>query len=143
MLHRTSHLRRSMRIFLLALLFVPLAISYAVGAPDASASEGDWAKMKGIRPREYVCYRARSAITIDGRGDEPAWQDAPWTEDFVDIQGSIKPAPRFRTRAKLLWDDRYLYVFAEIQEPHVWGTLKKKNDIIFFDNDFEVFIDPN
>ncbi len=132
-----------MRIFLASLLLCGWLVSVCAAAPDSPAGEGDWAKMKSIVPRGYVCYRARTPITIDGKRDEPAWSDAPWTEEFVDIQGSAKPVPRFRTRAKLLWDDRYLYVFAEIQEPHVWGTLKKKNDIIFFDNDFEVFIDPN
>ena len=75
-----------------------------------------------------------------GRQTMRRGRDAPWTEDFVDIEGSVKPAPRFRTRAKMLWDDQFLYVFAELEEPHVWGTLKKKNDIIFYDNDFEVFI---
>jgi hypothetical protein len=103
---------------------------------------GDWAKMLPITPRGYVCYRARAPITVDGKADEASWADAPWTDDFVDIEGSAKSAPRFRTRAKMLWDDQYLYVFAELEEPHVWGTLRKKNDIIFYDNDFEVFINP-
>ena len=49
---------------------------------------------------------------------------APWSEDFVDILGAGRPVPRFRTRTKLLWDDGYLYVAAEMEEPHVWGTLK-------------------
>ncbi len=43
----------------------------------------------------------------------------------------------------MLWDDRFLYVFAEMEEPHVWATLTEKNSIIFHDNDFEVFIDPD
>ena len=42
----------------------------------------------------------------------------------------------------MLWDNQFLYVYAQLQEPHVWGTLTKKNSIIFHDNDFEVFIDP-
>jgi len=110
---------------------------------DSASPEGDWAAMKGFTPRHYICYRATGPIKIDGKADEPAWANAPWTEDFVDIQGSVKPAPRFRTRAKLLWDDSYLYVFAELEEPHVWGTLTKKNSIMFMDPDFEVFIDPD
>jgi predicted esterase len=61
----------------------------------------------------------------------------------VDIQGGAKPKPRFRTRAKLLWDDDYLYIAAEIQEPHVWATLTQHDAVIFQDPDFEVFIDPD
>ncbi len=94
-------------------------------------------------PRHYICYRARKPLRIDGRLDDPAWQDAEWTEEFVDIEGDKKPRPRFRTRAKMLWDDRYFYIGAELEEPHVWATLTKRDSIIYHDNDFEVFIDPD
>jgi hypothetical protein len=109
----------------------------------AEVQDSDWGKMKAITPRGYVCYRAKGPITIDGKADEASWADAPWTEDFVDIEGPGKPFPRFRTRAKMLWDDQYLYVYAELGEPHVWGTITKKNEVIFRDNDFEVFINPD
>jgi hypothetical protein len=74
--------------------------------------------------------------------DEPAWKTAAWTDDFVDIEGSLKPGPRFRTRAKMLWDERRLYIGAELEEPDVWATLTRRDSIIFQDNDFEIFIDP-
>ena len=94
-------------------------------------------------PKGYVCYRAPSPLTINGRLDKPVWQAAPWTDAFVDIEGDAKPRPRFRTRAKMLWDDNYFYVAAELEEPHVWATLTKHDSVIFHDNDFEVFIDPD
>jgi hypothetical protein len=95
-------------------------------------------------PRGYVCYRAAGPIQIDGRLDEPAWQTAPWSDDFTDIEGEKRPKPRYRTRVKMLWDDEYLYVAAELEEPHVWAKLKQHDAYIFHDdNDFEVFIDPD
>jgi hypothetical protein len=95
-------------------------------------------------PRGYVCYRAGQPIKIDGRLDKDAWQSAPWTEDFVDIQGETHARPRFRTRAKMLWDDEYFYVAAELEEPHVWAGFTEHDSYIFTeDPDFEVFIDPN
>lgn len=113
-------------------------------SPARSADlEGEWAKMRPITPRGYVCYRAQSPVTIDGQGNEPAWANAPWTADFVDIEDASRPKPRFRTRAKMLWDDHYFYIYAELEEPHVWATITQKNAVIFNDNDFEVFIDPN
>jgi hypothetical protein len=114
-----------------------------VAATKPSDLDGDWVKLKRITPRGYVCVRASTPINIDGKGDEPAWAGAEWTEDFVDIEGDARPAPRFRTHAKLLWDNDNLYIFAELQEPHVWGTITKQNAVIFADNDFEVFIDPD
>ena len=94
-------------------------------------------------PYGYVCRRAPGPIKVDGRLDEAAWADADWTEVFGDIDGPSKPAPRFRTRAQMLWDDRCLYIGAYLEEPHVWATLTARDSVIFQDNDFEVFIDPD
>jgi hypothetical protein len=94
-------------------------------------------------PKGYVCYRAAKPPKIDGQLDDDAWKQAPWTDWFVDIEGDAKPKPRFRTRAKMLWDDDYFYVGAYLEEPHVWGTLTEHDSVIFQDNDFEVFIDPD
>jgi hypothetical protein len=82
-------------------------------------------------------------VTIDGKLADAAWRAAPWSETFVDIEGDRRPAPRHRTRMKMLWDDRHLYVAAQLDEPHVWGTLTKHDSVIFHDNDFEVFLDPD
>lgn len=81
--------------------------------------------------------------TIDGDLSKPFWAAAPWTDDFVDIQGDPLPTPRFRTRMKMLWDSQYVYFGAELEEPHVWGTLTEHDSVIFQDNDFEIFIDPD
>ncbi len=94
-------------------------------------------------PKQYVCYRADGTLHIDGLPNEDAWEQAEWTSDFVDIEGSLKPLPRLRTRARMLWDDIYFYVAAELEEPDVWATLSKRDTVIFSDNDFEVFIDPD
>lgn len=96
-----------------------------------------------VPPRGYVCFRSPQPLTLDGRLDEPAWQSAPWTEDFGDIEGDRKPKPRFRTRAKMLWTDQGLYVGAQLDEPHVWGTITVRDSVIFHENDFEVFLDPD
>ncbi len=94
-------------------------------------------------PQRYSAPRVTEKVVIDGKLNEKAWSRAPWTSDFVDIEGDAKPLPRFRTRAKMMWDDEYFYIAADMEEPHVWGTLTKHDSVIFHDNDFEVFIDPN
>ncbi|HPF38289.1 MAG TPA: carbohydrate-binding family 9-like protein [Phycisphaerae bacterium] len=94
-------------------------------------------------PRDYTCVRAAGPVSIDGSLDDPSWSAAAWSEDFADIEGFDSPTPRYRTRMKMLWDDTYLYIGAELEEPHVWATLRNHDDIVFNDNDFEIFIDPN
>ncbi len=94
-------------------------------------------------PREYVCSFAPTPPALDGRLDDGVWGDAPWTEDFTDIEGDLRPTPRFRTRVKMLWDGTYFYIAAEMEEPHIWATLTEHDSVIFQDNDFEVFLDPD
>jgi len=106
----------------------------ASGFPEPS---GSW------EPRSYLCGRSTGPLIVDGRLDEPDWQQAAWTEDFVDIEGERRPAPRLRTRAKLLWDEAHLYVGAELEEPDIPGTYTARDAVIYHEPDFEIFIDPD
>ena len=109
--------------------------------PSSSPSAPD-AEDLPFNPRTYVVPRPSTPIEVDGRLDEDSWAAAPWTADFVDIRGPDAPTPRFRTRAKMLWDDEALYVAARLEEPDVWARLTRRDTVVFYDNDFEVFIDP-
>lgn len=95
-----------------------------------------------MKPLKYLCRRG-TPHHFDGSLNDLAWQHAQWTPDFVDIEGDLKPSPRFRTRAKMLWDENFFYVGAWLNEPQVWATLTEHDSVIFHDNDFEVFIDPD
>jgi hypothetical protein len=94
-------------------------------------------------PKGYVCHRAATPVTIDGKLTDDAWAAVAWSDPFVDIEGDKKPRPRHRTRVKMLWDDAALYIAAELEEPHVRATLTDHDAIIYHDNDFEVFLDPD
>ncbi len=131
---KTRHFRSFFLFFLLVL----------TAAERCNAGEADdWrGKMAPIVPRGYVCRHTDTPIVVDGKLDDAAWASVPWTEDSVDIQGEAQPKPRFHTHVKMLWDDDYLYIAAELEEPHVWATLTNHDSVIFLDPDFEVFIDP-
>jgi hypothetical protein len=121
-----------------------LLILGATQSPQPTAEPGPLHLVTYVPPRGYLCNRAAGGpIQVDGRLDKAVWRDAPWTDWFVDIEGDKKPRPRFKTRVKMLWDDQYFYVAAELEEPHVWATLTNHDAVIFHDNDFEVFIDPD
>ncbi|PVY43744.1 carbohydrate-binding family 9-like protein [Pontibacter virosus] len=94
-------------------------------------------------PRHYVTYFTEKAPTIDGNIKEEVWQQVAWTELFTDIEGDKKPAPLYPTRVKMTWDDEHLYIAAELKEPHVWANITQHDAVIFHDNDFEVFLDPD
>ena len=95
------------------------------------------------QPEHYVCFRAARPLNIDGKIEEKDWAQVPWTADFTDIEGDKKPQPFYRTRAKILWDDTYLYIAAELEEGNLWATYDQHDAIIFHENNFEVFIDPD
>ena len=63
-------------------------------------------------PEGYVCYRASEALKIDGKLKENSWNLAQPTASFVDISGEGFAKPIYDTRAKMVWDDEYLYVSA-------------------------------
>ena len=96
---------------------------------------------KIILPKHYIVNKINDQINIDGRDDELAWNNAIYTDDFIDIEGDIIPSQK--TNVKMLWDDKFLYVFAKLYENHIWGDITKRDEVIYYNNDFEVFINPN
>ena len=137
--HRPSWHLLAVALVLGALL---LGCTASTGNETAPRAGNAYGADLSFDPHTYVAYRAPAPLHVDGQLDEAAWGAAGWTEDFVDIQGPSHPTPRFRTRAKMLWDDDYFYVAAELEEPHVWATFTERDAIIFHENNFEVFIDP-
>lgn len=92
-------------------------------------------------PEVYAAKKIDTNIHIDGKMDS-IWNIAPWSADFIDIEGANKQKPKYKTRFKMLWDQEYLYIYAKLEEPHIWGILTQHDAIIYNDNDFEVFLKP-
>ena len=86
----------------------------------------------------YTALRTAGPIKLDGQLTEPSWKAAKASPPFVDLV-SGKPTLH-DTRVKILWDDRYLYVGYEIEEPKVRAKFLKRDAPIWQDNDIELFI---
>ena len=91
------------------------------------------------------CVATTQPITIDGKLDDAAWQAAAWTADFVNLRGPNAPErpPPPRTRAKVTFDDRNLYIAAEVSDSDVRAAMKEHDSPLYRENAFEVFIDPD
>ncbi|MFM1775197.1 MAG: hypothetical protein RJA53_807 [Bacteroidota bacterium] len=118
---------------LMALLLVLFCTRLVAQTVSSSASHSE---------KNYKARMAKRPIKVDGKLNEHDWKQAVLISDFEDIEGASKPKPAFSTTVKMMWDSQYLYIGAVLEEPHLWGTLKKHDDIIYRDHDFEVFIDP-
>lgn len=99
------------------------------------------AQLKNNAPKSHIAYKVSVPINIDGEDSDPAWNNTEWSELFIDIEGVKQP--KYKTQVKMLWDDTYYYILAKLEEPHVWGDITKRDAVIFKNNDFEVFIDPD
>jgi len=119
-------------------------LTLALWATDCVA-QTPWTEYEHLfLPAEhYVAFQTSEKIDIDGRANESSWSKAEWSDDFADIEGDTKPAPLYRTRMKMLWDETNLYILAEMEEPNIWSYYDKRDMVVFHENDFEVFVDPD
>jgi len=62
--------------------------------------------------------RARQAPTIDGRNDDPAWQGAATFSGFRQFEPRVDAEPSFRTEFQAAYDEKHLYVFVRMYDPH-------------------------
>ena len=118
-----------------------LGLAVVLVLSGASAA-GTLAQVPAER-RSYDAPFVASPPAIDGTLDDAAWRAGPWTEPFIDIRGEGWPEPSWETRAKIVWDEGHLYIAAKLEEPHLWATLADRDAILYWEHDFEVFIDPD
>ncbi len=96
---------------------------------------------QAAEPPKYTIYRTATPITIDGKLDEPGWFAAPSVGDFQFAW--YESGKKEQTVAKLLWDDKYLYVAFLCQDAHISGTRTERDSSVWKDDCVEVFTAPN
>jgi hypothetical protein len=91
--------------------------------------------------RTYEIPYVEEEPLIDGEITEDVWNLAPWTEPFVIFYDGSEP--KQTTRAKLLWDDEYIYFAFAGDDPDVWSTMTERDEPLFKEEVYEIFIDPD
>lgn len=90
--------------------------------------------------------RAASAPRIDGRLDDAVWQTATPVTDFHVVRPDYARESRHTTRVRLLYDEEYLYVAAEMRLPQGRGAIRVRDlrrEFDFSENEnFSVTIGP-
>ena len=89
---------------------------------------------------EFVCYRAATPIVVDGKLDDPSWLKATCIDLVLADSGEN---PRQKTRARVLWDDEYLYVAFYCEDSDIWGVTTERDKDIYNQEVVEVFLDPD
>lgn len=122
-----------------------LPIANVSQAKDDGQSRGRLAVLPLDEPIEekttYVVYKDEGTLTIDGKLDEDAWQAVPWTKAFVNTNGQRTQKPK--TRAKMLYDDKYFYVAFDCEDNDIWSDYKKNDEPLYKQETTEVMIDAD
>ena len=96
---------------LAALLFPGLAHAQRVASGDARA----------VPPMATAAtagaVRASQTPELDGKTTDPAWQEAQRIDQFLEYEPNEGAETRFKTEARVVYDDRYLYVLVRMFDP--------------------------
>jgi hypothetical protein len=90
--------------------------------------------------REAECRRA-GRIKIDGVIDEMAWARAQLLQDFSAFWEKRKA--KSATKARLLWDNEYLYFCAEMEDVDLYADVREHNGMCWTNDVFELFFKPS
>lgn len=104
-------------------------------------------------PSQY-CYRVNTPLTIDGKLKESEWQSVPAMICRGLVDGNMS---KYATTAKVLWDDKYIYIGMTGEDTNVWATLGTKTPqptsfeeksqqplcIMWKDPFFKIYLDPD
>jgi hypothetical protein len=88
----------------------------------------------------YEVKRAPSAITVDGKLDDKAWDAANKIE--LIFPWAAQTGAKQKTTARVLWDDNNLYVSYECEDADITVTHTQHDDPTYLDDAVEIFINP-
>jgi len=108
------------------------------GTENAAANSSPDAEPAVVRSAE--CRWAAHPIKIDGKLDEAEWQKAQVLKDFA-LYWQRRPA-KTATKARLLWDDQFLYFSAEMEDSDLYADVKEHNGMIWSNDVIELFVKP-
>ena len=108
-----------------------IPVEGAAGAPTAATP-----------PKRMVVTKVKDgAIKIDGKLDEAEWATARTTGPFVKSMDGA--AAESRGEARLLWDDKNLYVAFQLEDKDVWATKTARDDKLWTEEAVEVFLNAD
>ena len=94
--------------------------------------------------KNFEAVRTQSPPMIDGELNDPAWLNASILTDFVDTRLDSVAPQEHQTIARVLYDDEYIYIGAELmQDPETIVSTVRKYDrfALRFEDYFQVGLD--
>lgn len=131
--------------------FIPLLVLLAV--PVMAQTLSPWkAPFSTEKSQAYTCVYTAHAPVIDGKLDEAEWAQAQPIENFIVppsfdwVKFSMREPRRATslTHARFMWDDKYLYFGAVMEDRDLYCATPFGHDLSFGADDIiEVFVKPS
>ncbi|HVH67494.1 MAG TPA: DUF5916 domain-containing protein [Gemmatimonadales bacterium] len=120
---------------------MPAVVLLALALQTASPHPAD--VVPPVTATRATAVRATAPIVIDGRDDDEVWRRAPAITQFREFQPKEDGDPRFRTEARVAYDDRNFYVFIRAFDPHPDSILKllARRDVRAATDQLKIMID--
>ena len=117
---------------------LPIALALLL----TTAAAGAPAPATQPAPQSFECRWTEDPITIDGKPDDKAWQQAQVIDQFHMGWAKGSPKPKTATKARLLWDREYLYFLAGMEDADLFADVTERNGKTWENDVFELFFKP-
>ncbi|HPY67024.1 MAG TPA: carbohydrate-binding family 9-like protein [Bacteroidales bacterium] len=89
----------------------------------------------------YNVHRAKEAMVIDGKMDEPGWKNAEVRtfDNFFRLRGDLE---KQNSKFRMLWDDEKLYLFYECEDTSLMARETRHDGATHMDDCAEFFCVP-
>lgn len=115
-----------------------MLLSSAVPTAHAAAESRDQ------REVSYRAPHAEGTLSIDGRGDEPAWEQAAWRPLKYLMDGrEPDSALDFSARYRAVWRSDAIYLLVELRDDILLDSVADPLDRYWEDDALEVFVDED
>jgi hypothetical protein len=97
-----------------------------------------YAQHSNVLP-SYQVRHTHASITIDGKLEPREWGQASPAFDQI-FPWSQQTGAKQKTRVKLLWDEKYLYVAYQNEDTDLTAQVRKRDEFVYRDDTVEIFL---
>ena len=87
---------------------------------------------------KYIIRRAIDTITVDGKFNELSWKYCQPMQPLMLFDGHLKTLSS--TTARIVWDEKNLYLAVECKDPDIFGTRTEYDDNLWVEDVLELFV---
>ena len=120
---------------------LPADKKWRVGEIETTIKNAEAGQTWPVPPLMQVPH-AVGPVNVDGNLDDAAWKGALSFEKAFNFNSKNEPATN-KTRWKMLWDAKYLYLAYDCDDTDLQAKPRKRDEMVYADDCVELFISPD